>query len=1155
MSLNRSLRTFLAFLFTLAIAACSSHAQSLTTGDIAGTISDPSGGVVPNAKVTLKNSTQGTEQSTQTSTTGAYRFSLLAPGRYIVTITAPGFDSVSREAVVALGSVATVDIALQVGKTTETITVSSELPLVNTENGNVANSISELQVSQVPNPGNDITYPVQMTAGVVANTGGGGLGNFAANGISASSNLFTLDGMDSNDPYLNLNNSGATNLTLGQNEIQEVSVVTNGYSGQYGGLAGANVNYITRSGGNEFHGRAIWYWNGSALNANSFFNNLNQAPKSFVNANQWGADLGGPIKKDKLFFYFNTEGLRLVIPTSSQGIIPSPQFAAATLANINSTHPDSLPYYQNIFDLYKGATGASRAADTLGPGSIGSGPGAVATGDGCGTFQLSPQFVGAGAAPCALAFQSSVSSKTHDALYTGRVDYNLSNSDRAYVRIEKEHGLQASFTDPINSLFNFTSDQPQWQGQLNETHAFRNGDVNQFILSGQWYSALFTNPNRTGALAVFPTTIQMGDGSLSNLGGFDFNLPQGRRVTQYQISDDYSRVMGRHTFKAGFKFRRNDVSDFAFGVNSIGTLSVSNLNALYAGGNDPVTGSSTTLTQVFPNKLEQPMAFYALAFYGEDDWKVKPNLTFTFALRIEHPSDPVCQTNCFARSAVPWDQLVHDPTIPYNQAIKTGLHSVLPSLTSVEPEPRFSFAWSPLGHSRNTVVRGGIGLFYDQFQGQVVDFIAENPPLINGFSASGDNISPAESSNLFKDASSSNAAFLQGFAGGATLAQLQASVPGFSPPALFSTDAKTKAPQYQKWNLELEQGFGRATSFTVNYVGNHGIHELMGNSAENAFCNPVTPTGPNPACPTAAGFVGLPTEPVDPRFGAVAVVKTLGVSNYNGLQLTAQHRFSAGEISVNYTWSHALDMTSNAGLNSLSNVLFGASTTSPLVSEDPNNPRRSYGNADYDIRHYLSANYVWELPLMQAFREHGPGFLLNGWQVAGSVFARSGLPFTPVDNSETSALSGSNYGTGFGTIFQEFAFANVTGPVSSNCSKATLSCYSAANFSTDVNPVTGVAGFGNATRNSLRGPSFFDADFSVLKKTKIPGWEHGEFGLGFQFFNVFNHPNFDLPVNNVASPQFGKLVHAAFSPTTIFGSGLGADASPRIIQLKLQLTF
>jgi hypothetical protein len=325
---------------------------------------------------------------------------------------------------------------------------------------------------------------------------------------------------------------------------------------------------------------------------------------------------------------------------------------------------------------------------------------------------------------------------------------------------------------------------------------------------------------------------------------------------------------------------------------------------------------------------------------------------------------------------------------------------------------------------------------------------------------------------------------------------------------------------------------------SVNYVGNHGIHELYGNSASNAFCSAAN-------CPS--GFAGLPTAPIDPRFGPVTVLTTQAVSNYNGLQTSFRHQFSGGIVQFNYVYSHALDMTSNAGLNAFSNVLYGASTSSPLVPQNPSNPRGDYGSADYDIRHYVSANYVWELPIRKALGGHGSKFLVDGWQLAGTVFARSGLPFTPVDNVTTNNLQ--NYGTGANTIFQEFVYANFNGGSRGSCNTSTLVCQDLANFS------AATTGFGNAPRNGFRGPKYVNTDFSVLKKTKIPGWERGEFGLGFQFFNLFNHPNFDLPVNNVADGRFGTLVHTVSSPTTPFGSGLGADASARIIQLKLQFTF
>ena len=181
----------------------------------------------------------------------------------------------------------------------------------------------------MPNPGNDLSYIAQSAPGVVQNTQGGN-GNFSAYGLPATSNLFTLNGQNENDPFLNLNNSGATNLLLGNNDVREATVVTNGYSGQYGTLAGANVNYVTKSGSNSFHGNALYWWNGSALNANSFFNNQNGAPKPFDNANQWAASFGGPIKKNKTFFFIDTEGLRFVLPTSTNVRVPSPQFEAAT---------------------------------------------------------------------------------------------------------------------------------------------------------------------------------------------------------------------------------------------------------------------------------------------------------------------------------------------------------------------------------------------------------------------------------------------------------------------------------------------------------------------------------------------------------------------------------------------------------------------------------------------------------------------------------------------------------------------------------------------------------------------------------------------------------------------------------------------------------
>jgi Carboxypeptidase regulatory-like domain len=297
--LSPSLRISVVMLILTGLVGTPAHltAQSVTSGDITGLITDPSGAVLPNVSVALKSQENGSTQAQSTNARGVYRFSLLLPGRYTVSVAVAGFRETNATAVVTIGQATTVNLSLALSEATSTVEVTSDAPLLQTENSDVSTNFSETQISQVPNPGNDLSYIAQTAPGVVQNTQGGS-GNFSAYGLPATSNLFTLNGQNENDPFLNLNNSGATNLLLGNNDVREATVVTNGYSGQYGTLAGANVNYVTKSGSNNFHGNALYWWNGRALNANSFFNNQTGAPRPFDNANQWAASFGGPIKKE-----------------------------------------------------------------------------------------------------------------------------------------------------------------------------------------------------------------------------------------------------------------------------------------------------------------------------------------------------------------------------------------------------------------------------------------------------------------------------------------------------------------------------------------------------------------------------------------------------------------------------------------------------------------------------------------------------------------------------------------------------------------------------------------------------------------------------------------------------------------------------------------
>ena len=341
---------------------------------------------------------------------------------------------------------------------------------------------------------------------------------------------------------------------------------------------------------------------------------------------------------------------------------------------------------------------------------------------------------------------------------------------------------------------------------------------------------------------------------------------------------------------------------------------IPDLTAFYNGGFDPAnTTDATTFAQNFPTSSEQRFKFWTFGGYAEDDIQVKSNLTLTLSLRADHPSNPTCKTLCFSRLAEPFTELVNNPVlggtnaanVPYNQIFDVSNRTALVGLTNIEWAPRFGFAWQPLGREHNTVIRGGIGIFWDSFPGQVVDNISENPPLFQNFTVGGATqpllISPDEPNSLNNAALSSNNGFLSGFTSGATVSQLEATVPGFKPPSVNYVNNFTHVPQYEKWSLGIQQGFGKDTSVTITYTGNHGIHEPVQNSTLNAY-------SPTP-------FVGLPTAPPDPRFGFVEGIFSEGVSNYNGISVSATHRYATGSISVNYTYSHALDEISNGGFS------------------------------------------------------------------------------------------------------------------------------------------------------------------------------------------------------------------------------------------------
>ncbi len=1102
-------------MITFLALTCS--AQNIVSGEITGTVSDPSGAVVPNATVALKSVDTGETQTTKTAAAGSFRFPLLRPGNYQVTATAPGFNPVTRTVVVALGQVTSAPIQMAVAGSTQTVEITAEAPLLHTEDANLTQTYDVKQVQLLPNAGGDLTNYALTTPGVVVSTGGG-YGNFTSNGIGGMSNLYTINGNDYNDPYLNLNNSGASNMLLGANEVQEVSVVTNGYTAQYGRVAGSNLNYTTKSGSNQFHGNANWLWNGALLNANDWFNNNTDTPRPHAVSNQWAGSFGGPIKKNKIFFFYDNEGIRYVLPSGGPVFIPSANFEKAVLANLSANQPSSVPFYSKAFQVYNGASGFSRAVPVTNADDT---SGALGCGD-IGTTLYDPAVSG----PCAMKFQDTVNNLNTERLQSIRIDVNLTQKDNLNFRYKQDRGVQATSTDPINNAFSANSVQPEDDGQFNWTHTLNDHMVNQFIASGLYYSAIFGPPNFAGATAVFPTSIAFGDGLFNGLGNFA-NFPQGRNVAQYQFIDDFSWTKGNHGIKFGGNFRRNDIGDFSGSPLRTGQITENSMTSFFNGVID-----GGTFTQRFSKSLEFPVAYYSLGLYAQDEWAISPRLKLTFGLRMDRNSNMVCQRNCFARPTSDFLSMSHDPNTPYNQTIK-NVTQAFPNLESAVWGPRVGFAWNPMGDGK-TVVRGGFGLFSDLYPALLGSRVLTNLPNVVSFTITSGPISPDANNSVWAQAAANNAALQSAYNNGGTLASIKSVLPSFTAPNLTLFGSNIVNPKYLKWNFEIERAIGDKSSVSVNYVGNHGYDLFLTQQAYNAYCTTTK-------CPN--GFENLPTSAPDTRFANVTQYQNGGRANYDGLSVSATRRLTAGFTgSFNYTWSHTLDDIYEGGIEPL-NALANPSLRTVI---DPFNvDKYNYASADQDIRHVISANYYWELPFKST-----NGFLNNvigGWMWSGVVLHNTGSPFSVYYTSITSSVLGNaSNGRALGVMLT---------PGTGNCGGPTgAPCLLKSQFLATTSPALHQTTWGSNARNFFRGPGYFDSDMSLTKSFRLT--EKGlTLSLGANAYNIFNHPNFDRPTGSLSSGLFGTIWETVSAPNSPYGNFQGAAVSGRILQSNLKVTF
>ena len=714
------------------LASVKALAQGETTSAIVGQVRDRTNAVVPGAIVTIINSETGLRRSAKTDDSGRFNFPQLKPGIYSVKAEASGFEPRQNNNVVsALGQKQTVDFTLGVARSRETVEVSSEAPILNPENANTATTLNAPALEDLPNPGGDLTYPLQFAAGALINTAGSGndfvggtngYGNVEFNGLPALSNGYIVDGLETNDPLTNLNSGLSTNLVLGLNSISEVTVNTLSYAVDQGRYGASQVNYVTKSGSNQFHGNLYELWNGARLNAADYFTNATPGNhKPGATLNHFGGSLGGPIAHDKVFFFFDSEWVRIALPIVTPTTVPSTAFQQYVLQQLplggtdsvtGSTYspsPQSVAFYKKMFALYGNTNGTPLAVLGCPLNSDGTTPSGIPpNGNGCANRQ-----------------SVSHSSDDHEQVQTVRIDYNINQRDTAWFRFQADTGVQAAYTDPINSLFDAVSPQPLYSFAAGYTHVFSQNLVNYFNPAFSWYESLFGPANFQKTLAAFPIALQ-GSGAnapFTTIGGLDNTWVQGRRASRFFINDNLAWSHGAHELRFGTNIRIFRLNDYDFGQGTVPTVAYTTLPQF-------IYGVASTTTQTFPLSANEPFRFLNLDLYAQDTWKVTRKLTWTFGVRDTFNSNPINPHDRIARLGGSFSSISHDVNQPLNAAIQTHLGNLFSSTPLAILQPRTAIAWQV---EPKSILRVGFGIFSDILPGSVADLIGTNPPYDKTF--------------------------------------------------------------------------------------------------------------------------------------------------------------------------------------------------------------------------------------------------------------------------------------------------------------------------------------------------------------------------------------------------------------------------------------
>jgi hypothetical protein len=1124
-------------------------AQSGTSCAISVTVVDATGAAMEDVDVTATDVATRAMRSAKTDENGRVLFSQVNPGNYIVATDVRGFARQTSGAVaVEVGRTVSLNFKLAISAATQTVEVTANQALLSLDNPDTTTTIESKAISNLPNAGSDVTFIAQFAPGALMNTAGssndnkgpGGYGNVEFNGLPATSNGYILDGYDTNDPWLGLNIGLSTNLVLGLDAVDQATVNTNSYSVDQGRYGASQVDYFTKSGTNKFHGDAYELWDGSLFSAEDYFLHANDTPGNITpkprsNVNHFGYSVGGPIRPNKLFFFTAYEGVHIALPIVSQAVVPSPAYQQFVLSQLSvggtdpltgvnlPAEPAEVPFYKSMFALYANTAGIAIPVDSC-PLDNGSG--------------------------CANRREESIQNSDHETVFVVKIDHTINAANSVWYRFQSDTGLQAAYTDPINSIFNSYSPQPQYTFVIGYTHIFRPNLVNQFNPGISWYSSIFEPHNYARVLETFPILLAAGSNlaPFTTIGGENNTLPQGRKVTQWQVNDNLDWIRGKQAYRFGINTRRVDVSDYDLGEGSVPT-------AVYNDLAEFTYGAAYTESETFPISFNERVAVGNLDLYAMDTYKPKSRITFIAGVRSTWNTDPVNQQHLFARPAGSFLDLSHSVNQPLNQTIRTGLQGLFPSVPLFIWQPRFSLAYQMRA---GTAIHMGFGVFNDIIPTQIADLAATNAPYAPTFvggiggQVGGIAIAPSVANSAVDAASLANQKFQSLFSsGGSPCAGVTPGAPTCPLAVSLNTfpTGTLKTPYYYQYNFGIEQKLGAHGAFRISYVGTRGLHEpfQVGLNGYQTVC--------------AGCFAPYPyRQPLDQRFGNVNEFRTDASSNYSGLQSSLTEQLHSLTLSANYTFSHCLDEISNGGLLPFS--------TQGILTPLPGELRNQYSNCDYDVRQNLSAYGIYQIPFSSPHRVLSAIFA--GWSFSETAFLHSGLPFTVLSQPYTANGSGIFQSSGpqfarrvpGAAVYRKTDYPGVT-------VAGTRQWLNPEAFESVIDPATGACTggdspancqFGNAGRNTVRGPHFTDSDIYLTRKFRLR--EQTSLRFDVQMFNAFNHPNFALPSSVQAGvpgeyipPAFGTLQSTISPPTGLLGVGLGGDSAPRMIAFQARVEF